>query len=273
MTFSKGSARKLRAIGKIPAIIYGHGTDPKHVTLPDNETAFLLRKSNIVVALNVAGDTQLALIKGVQKDPVRALIEHIDLIIVRKGELVTVDVPVRVEDTFSPSVVATLDSRTLTIEVEATTIPDYLTVSAQGLPVGSQIFARDIRLPPGCTLVSDADTLVVSLLPSGIAEPADLQTRLDLLASVLGHDRLQHILRLTGGEMGDPSELAELPAHKAELVAGLERVVAMASERWGGAAIDWLRGPNVILEGARPVDVLELSGFTEVARAIRLSAA
>ncbi|MDO9590278.1 MAG: 50S ribosomal protein L25, partial [Microcella sp.] len=96
-SFGKGAARKLRAVGKIPAVIYGHGTDPQHVTLPGHETALLLRKTNVVVTLDIAGDKQLVLVKDVQKDPVRQIIEHVDLIVVRKGEKVIVDVPVHVE--------------------------------------------------------------------------------------------------------------------------------------------------------------------------------
>src|SRR5689334_12797631 len=100
--FGKGAARKIRATGKIPAVIYGHGTDPQHVTLPGHEVTLLLRKANQVLELDIAGKEQLALVKDVQKDPVRQIIEHIDLIVVRKGEKVTVDVAIHLEGDAAP---------------------------------------------------------------------------------------------------------------------------------------------------------------------------
>src|SRR6187549_1514227 len=112
-TFGKGVARKIRAQNKIPAVIYGHGTEPQHVTLPGHETALILRKSNQVLELDIDGKIQLALVKDVQKDPVRQIIEHIDLIVVRKGEKVTVDVPVHVEGESAPGTAVNQDSNTV----------------------------------------------------------------------------------------------------------------------------------------------------------------
>ena len=162
-TFGKGAARKLRAVGKIPAVIYGHGTDPQHVTLPGHETALLLRKSNVVVTLDIAGDKQLVLVKDVQKDPVRQIIEHVDLIVVRKGEKVTVDVPVHVEGESYPGTLVMVDHNTLTVEAEATHIPESLTVSVEGLEEGAQIHAGDVTLPSGTTLVTDPEALVINI--------------------------------------------------------------------------------------------------------------
>lgn len=161
--FGKGAARKLRAAGKIPAVIYGHGTDPQHVTLPGHETALLLRKSNVVVTLDIAGDKQLVLVKDVQKDPVRQIIEHVDLIVVRKGEKVTVDVPVHVEGESFPGTLVMVDHNTLTVEAEATHIPESLTVSVEGLEEGAQIHAGDVTLPAGTTLVTDPEALVINI--------------------------------------------------------------------------------------------------------------
>ncbi|BAU31699.1 50S ribosomal protein L25/general stress protein Ctc [Microcella alkaliphila] len=162
-SFGKGAARKLRAADKIPAVIYGHGTDPKHVTLPGHETALLLRKSNVLVTLDIEGDKQLVLVKDVQKDPVRQLIEHIDLIVVRKGEKVTVDVPVHVEGESAPGTIHVVDHNTLTVETEATHIPEAFTVSIEGLEEGTQILAGQVELPKGTTLVTDAEALVVNV--------------------------------------------------------------------------------------------------------------
>ena len=116
-TFGKGVARKIRAKGKIPAVIYGHGTVPQHVTLPGHETALILRKSNQVLELDIQGKTQLVLVKDVQKDPVRQIIEHIDLIVVRKGEKVVVDVPVHLEGESAAGTSVNQDSNTISLEV------------------------------------------------------------------------------------------------------------------------------------------------------------
>lgn len=161
--FGKGAARKLRATHKIPAVVYGHGTEPRHIALPGHETALLLRKSNVIVTLDIEGEKLLALVKDVQKDPVRQLIEHIDMIVVRKGEKVTVDVYVHLEGESAPGTIAMVDHNTLTVEAEATHIPESFTVSIEGLEEGSQIHASDVELPSGTTLVTDPEALVVNI--------------------------------------------------------------------------------------------------------------
>ncbi|MFC5500909.1 50S ribosomal protein L25/general stress protein Ctc [Lysinimonas soli] len=168
--FGKGAARKIRAAGKIPAVIYGHGTDPQHVTLPGHEVALILRKANQVLDLDISGKSQLALVKDVQKDPVRQIIEHLDLIVVRKGEKVTVDVPVHVEGESAPGTIAALDANTLSVEAEATHIPERIVVDIEGLEEGTQLFAKDITLPTGSTLVSDPETLVINVTVPGAAD-------------------------------------------------------------------------------------------------------
>ena len=162
-SFGKGAARKLRAVGQIPAVVYGHGTEPQHVALPGHETALLLRKSNVVLTLDIEGDKQLALVKDVQKDPVRQIIEHVDLIVVRKGEKVTVDVPVHVEGESFPGTLVMVEQNTLTVEAEATHIPESVSVSVEGLEEGAQIHASDVALPKGTTLVTDAEALVINI--------------------------------------------------------------------------------------------------------------
>jgi len=161
--FGKGAARKIRAKGKVPAVIYGHGTDPQHVTLPAHEVGLILRKANAVLELDIEGKSELALVKDVQKDPVRQIIEHIDLIIVKKGEKVTIDIPVHVEgESFAGTIVA-LDATTLTVEAEATHIPERLVVNIEGAEEGTHVLAKDVELPKGSTLVSDPETLVVNV--------------------------------------------------------------------------------------------------------------
>ncbi len=168
--FGKGAARRLRAIGKIPAVVYGHGTDPQHIALPGHEVMLIIRKANQVLDLDIEGTSQLALVKDVQKDPVRQIIEHLDLIVVRRGEKVTVDVPVHVEGESAPGTIVALDSTTLSVEVEATHIPERLTVSVEGLEEGTQILAQDVALPSGSTLLTDPEVLVVNITVPAVVD-------------------------------------------------------------------------------------------------------
>ena len=162
-TFGKGVARKIRATGKIPAVIYGHGTDPVHVTLPGHETALILRKSNQVLELDIDGKVTLALVKDVQKDPVRQIIEHIDLIVVRKGEKVTIDVSIHLEGEAAPGTLVNQDANTVSLEAEATHIPESIVVSIEGAEDGFSLLAKDLTLPTGSTLITDGDTLIVAV--------------------------------------------------------------------------------------------------------------
>jgi large subunit ribosomal protein L25 len=161
--FGKGAARKLRALGKIPAVLYGHGTDPQHVSLPGHETALIIRRANAIIDLDIAGKHQLALVKDVQKDPVRQIIEHLDLIIVKAGEKVQVDVAVHVVGEPAPGLEADQDAKTLLIETLATSIPERLEANVEGLEAGAQILAKDVVLPAGCTLITEPDMLVVAI--------------------------------------------------------------------------------------------------------------
>jgi len=166
-SFGKGAARKIRAAGKIPAVIYGHGTEPQHVTLPGHEVSLILRKSNQVLELDIQGKTQLALVKDVQKDPVRQIIEHIDLIVVRKGEKVTVDVTIHLEGEAAPGTLVNQDANTISLEAEATHIPESITVNIEGAEDGLQIFAKDLELPSGSSLITDGDVLIVAVSTAG----------------------------------------------------------------------------------------------------------
>ena len=169
--FGKGAARKLRVLGKIPAVIYGHGTEPVHVALPAHEIALLLRRANAVLELDVEGTTHLTLVKDVQKDPVRQIIEHIDLIVIRKGEKVQVEVAVHVTGEPAPGTTADLDAKTLLLQVEATNIPQSVTVDVEGLEDGTLIHASEITLPAGAELVSDPEMVVI-----GVHLPAEEET-------------------------------------------------------------------------------------------------
>jgi len=171
-TFGKGAARKLRAAGQIPAVVYGHGAAPVHVAIPAHETTLIARRANALIELKMADGEQLVLIKDIQRDPVRQIIEHLDLVIVRKGEKVTVDIAVHVEgEPFSGTMVQ-LEHNTVSVEAEATHIPEFVTVNVDGLEEGAQIHAGELVLPEGAVLIADPEMLVLSIhLPAKVAEP------------------------------------------------------------------------------------------------------
>ncbi len=169
--FGKGAARKIRANNQIPAVIYGHGTEPQHITLPGHETMLLVRTANAVVDLDIEGAAQLALVKDVQRDPVRQIIEHIDLVVVRRGEKVTVDVPVVVEGESFSGTIHVQDLSSVSLLVEATDIPEHIVVSVEGLEDGAQVLASQLELPAGAELETDAEALVVQIVtPRGTAD-------------------------------------------------------------------------------------------------------
>jgi large subunit ribosomal protein L25 len=171
--FGKGAARKIRAAGKVPAVIYGHGTKPQHVTLPAHELGLILRKANAVLDLDISGKSQLALVKDVQKDPVHQILEHIDLIIVRKGEKVTVDIPVHLFGEADPDALIVTETSTISVEAEATHIPEYVEVSIEGLKVGDSVLAKDLKVPSGSTVLLDGETLIVNVTHAPTAEEVD----------------------------------------------------------------------------------------------------
>jgi len=171
-SFGKGAARKLRASGKIPAVVYGHGADPLHVALPAHETTLIARRANALIELKMTDGEQLVLIKDVQRDPVRQIIEHLDLVIVRKGEKVTVDIAVHVEGEPMSGTMVQMDHSSITVEAEATHIPEYVSVTVDGLEEGSQVHAGELSLPDGSTLVTDPEALILSIqLPPKVVEP------------------------------------------------------------------------------------------------------
>lgn len=161
--FGKGAARRVRRAAKIPAVLYGHGTDPIHISMPGHDTMMVLKNANALLTLVIDGTEQLALAKDVQRNPVKPLIEHVDLVVVRRGEKVTVDVPVHVEGEAAAETVVTLESATVQIACEATAIPESLTVSVEGVAAGTQILADQLHLPEGVTLVTESSHLVVNV--------------------------------------------------------------------------------------------------------------
>ncbi|MEV8251949.1 50S ribosomal protein L25/general stress protein Ctc [Microbacterium sp. NPDC076768] len=162
-SFGKGFARRLRAAGKIPAVIYGHGTEPVHVALPGHQVSLIIRRANALIELDIEGKSQLVLVKDVQRDPVQQIIEHIDLLVVKKGEKVAIDIPIIVTGESAAGTIVNLDATTLSIEAEATHIPQNIEVSVEGLEEGAHITAADVKLPKGSSLLSDPEVLVIAV--------------------------------------------------------------------------------------------------------------
>jgi large subunit ribosomal protein L25 len=161
--FGKGAARRIRRADKIPAVLYGHGTDPVHITLPGHETLLALRTNNALLSVVLDGNAQLALPKQVQRDPIKHTIEHVDLVLVRSGEKVTVDVAIHVEGDAAPETLVVVDANSVPLEAEATHIPTQIVVSIEGLRAGTQVLASDLKLPEGSALAIDPDTLIVNV--------------------------------------------------------------------------------------------------------------
>ncbi|HVV13813.1 50S ribosomal protein L25/general stress protein Ctc [Amycolatopsis sp.] len=163
--FGKGAARRTRRSGKIPAVLYGHGTDPRHLALPALEFARVIREngSNAVLTLDVESNTELALTKTITVHPLKNYIEHVDLLVVKRGEKVTVDIPVVVTGEPAPGTLTHQDLDTVSVEVEALHIPDQVEVSVEGLESGSQITAGQLNLPAGSELLTDPEALVVAV--------------------------------------------------------------------------------------------------------------
>lgn len=163
--FGKGAARRIRRENKIPAVVYGHGADPIHLTLPGHATMMALKHhgANALLELDIDGKTQLALTKQVQVDDVRRVIEHVDFVAVKAGEKVTVDITVHVTGDAASGTMVVTDANTLTVEAEATHVPESIEVDIEGLEAGTQILAGSVTLPKGTTLVTDPETLVVNI--------------------------------------------------------------------------------------------------------------
>ncbi|MEU4365248.1 50S ribosomal protein L25/general stress protein Ctc [Promicromonospora sp. NPDC023987] len=159
--FGKGAARRIRRDNKIPAVLYGHGDAPVHVTLPGHESMLALRQTNVLLNIQLDGKGQLAVAKDVQRDPVRNVIEHIDLQVVTAGEKITVDISVNIVGESAPGTIHLVEEQTLSIEAEATHLPESVDVSIEGLESGSQILAGDVKLPAGAELLTDPSYVVV----------------------------------------------------------------------------------------------------------------
>ena len=192
--FGKGPSRRVRAAGRVPAVLYGHGVENKHMTLPGHDLMLALKTPNVLIRLDgLPGQSGLALPKAVQRDPLKGTIEHVDLIAVRQGEKVTVEIAVRVTGEVFPGGVLDQQLVNIAVEAEATHIPDGIDVDVEGMEVGTTVQAKDLALPPGSTLSTDPEALVLHV----VAERTAAQFEADL------------------GEGGEAAEGEEAPAAEA----------------------------------------------------------
>lgn len=204
--FGKGAARRIRRADKVPAVIYGHGNDPIHITLPGHDTWLALKHggANALLELDLEGSTQLALTKQVQLDPIKRTLEHVDFVAVRSGEKVTVEIPIHlVGEAVRDSLVVA--ENTIEVEAEATHIPEFVEVDIEGAEVGTQIHASDLKLPKGTTLSADADLLLVNITAASTAE--EVEAELSEAEAEVGIEREEpEVVADTADEGGDSEE-------------------------------------------------------------------
>jgi large subunit ribosomal protein L25 len=191
--FGKGGARRTRRAGKIPAVIYGHGEAPRHVSLPAREFSHAIRQggANVLLTLDISGSSQLAIPKAIQRHPIKGVFEHVDLLAVRRGEKVTIDVPLTIVGEIARGGLLAQENTTVSIEAEATNLPSEIEVNIEGLEIGSHVTAGDLKLPSGSVLDTDPEQILVAIQEAPTA--AELEEAIE-------------------GEVEEAAELAAAPA-------------------------------------------------------------
>ncbi len=175
--FGKGGARRTRRAGKIPAVLYGHGTEPRHLSLPSRDFSHALKGgANTVLTLQFPDGDELALPKSVVRHPLRDYVEHVDLLLIRRGEKVTVDIQLHFVGEAAPGTLVLTETNSLSVEVEAMSIPENLTVDLEGVEAGTQILAGDVALPAGAVLITDPEALVIAVQTAPTAEEVEAET-------------------------------------------------------------------------------------------------
>jgi large subunit ribosomal protein L25 len=175
--FGKGAARRIRREDKVPAVIYGHGNDPQHITLPGHDTMMALKRggSNALLYIEVEGSTVIALTKQVQADPIKGFLEHLDFVEVKKGEKVTVEIPIHTVGEPKSDAMVVTELNTVSVEAEATNIPEYIEISVEDAEAGYHVLAKDLVLPSGSLLLTDEEALVVNVVHAPTAEEVEAE--------------------------------------------------------------------------------------------------
>ncbi|GAA2143099.1 50S ribosomal protein L25/general stress protein Ctc [Nocardioides koreensis] len=206
--FGKGAARRIRREHKVPAVVYGHGNDPMHITLPGHETMMALKHggANALLELDLEGKTHLALTKQVQIDPITRHLEHVDFVAVRRGEKVTVEIPVHLNGEAARDTLVVTESATVEVEAEATHIPEYIEIDIEGAEAGTQVLASDLKLPSGSTVLVDADTLIVNITEAPTVEM--LEAELEEAEAEAGIEREESAEEAEAAAEGEADEAA-----------------------------------------------------------------
>lgn len=218
--FGKGAARRIRMDKQVPAVLYGHGAPPRHLSLPGHQLMMALKTANVLLTLDLDGRSELALPKDVQRDPVKGHLEHVDLVVVRRGEKVVVDIPIHTSGDVAPDGLLGQELNVLSVETEATHIPPGIEIDVEGLAIGSQIHAKDLELPAGTTLAGDPELLVVHVTAAPTAE------------------QLEAELEAAEAEVGIEREVHEEPGEAAEGAAGEDGAAAAGTGTDGAAGED-----------------------------------
>jgi len=208
--FGKGAARRERRAGRVPAVLYGHGTQPRHVSLPGHDVLLALRTPNVLIRLDgLSSGSELALPKAVQRDPIKGTVEHVDLILVRSGEKVTVDIPVTVTGEVAPDGLLDQQLVQISVEADATRIPPGIEVDVEGMAIGASVHAGDLKLPRGVTLEVEPEILVLHV----IAAPTAAQIDADLGVAAEGEAaEVPEAVGAAGGEAEGGAGSAESQA-------------------------------------------------------------
>ena len=209
--FGKGAARRIRRDNKVPAVIYGHGNDPQHITLPGHDTMMALKRggTNALLHIDIDGTTVLALTKQVQSDPIKGFLEHLDFVEVKKGEKVTVEIPIHVTGEAKSDAMVVTDLNTVSVEAEATDIPEFIEISVEDAEAGFHVLAKDLVLPSGSSLLTDAEALVVNVVHAPTAE--EVEAELEEAEAEVGIERDESAGEVAqaaaaGSESGSDSE-------------------------------------------------------------------
>ena len=204
--FGKGAARRIRRQDKVPAVLYTHGDAPVHLSLPGHDTMMALKHggANALLELEIDGKTQLGLTKQIQVDPITRFLEHVDFVLVKKGEKVTVDVPVHLVGEAGPDTLVVTENNTISLEAEATHIPEYIEVSIEGAEVGTQILASQLDLPSGSTLLTDDETLIVNVTNAPTEE--EIEAELEEAEAEAGIEREESDAELEEAAEGEAAE-------------------------------------------------------------------
>ena len=220
--FGKGPSRRIRRANKVPAVLYGHGEQPRHFTLPGHELMLALKHdANALLTLQTEDGDQLALPKVVVRDPIKGFLEHVDLVAVRKGEKVTVEVPVQLTGEAGPDTLVDQQTMTLTVTADATALPEHLELSIEGKRAGQSLNAGDVKLPGGTELAQDADHVMVAFL--GVVSEEQLEAELAAAEEELGAGQAgataEDVPEEPGSESdkeGEGDEVPETEAPKSE---------------------------------------------------------